>query len=275
MTADLSVLMSLYAKEKPEYVEACFQSLIQQTVKASEWVIVEDGPLTNELYSLLDFYEDKFPGLIKRVPLKSNRGLGLALRAGVPVCKNNLIARMDTDDISRKDRFQKQLSVFKRNPKLDICGSYISEFEGNPQNIVSQRRVPINEKQIRKYQKRRDAFNHMSVMYKKKAVLDAGNYQDCPLMEDSLLWVHMLQNKARCVNIPEPLVNARIGHEMYERRGGIGYLKKYFKGRKRILETGYISLVDFIYTMLVQIVVALSPSKIRGLVFKKVLHNSN
>ena len=101
--------MSLYIKEKPEYAQACFESLLKQTVQADEWVIVEDGPLTDELYALLDKYQKNYPGLIKRVPLEKNQGLGLALRAGVPKCRNELIARMDTDDIAREDRFEKRL----------------------------------------------------------------------------------------------------------------------------------------------------------------------
>ena len=82
--AELSVLMSLYIKEKPEYAKACFDSLLNQTVKADEWVIVEDGPLSKEMYDLLAEYENANPGLIKRIPFEKNQGLGLALRAGVP-----------------------------------------------------------------------------------------------------------------------------------------------------------------------------------------------
>ena len=133
---NFSVLMSIYIKEKPEYARACFESLERQTVKANEWVIVEDGPLTLELYSLLDEYEKKYPEIIKRVPLKENQGLGLALREGVLHCSNELVARMDTDDICREDRFELQLKEFEKNPELDICGSHIVEFEETKENIV-------------------------------------------------------------------------------------------------------------------------------------------
>ena len=166
-----SVLMSLYFKEKPEYARACFESLLAQTVKASEWVIVEDGPLTDELYALLDEYEAKCPGLIHRVPLKENVGLGKALREGILHCQNELIARMDTDDIAVSDRFEKQLALFEKNPDLDICGSHIKEFIDSTDNVVSERKVPTTHEEIAEYQKRRDSFNHMTVMYKKEAVL--------------------------------------------------------------------------------------------------------
>jgi glycosyltransferase involved in cell wall biosynthesis len=270
--ADLSVLMSLYFKEKPEYADACFQSLLRQTVQAGEWVVVEDGPLTDELYAVLDRYEKDYPGLIKRVPLPENRGLGLALQAGIPECSNEIIARMDTDDIAREDRFEKQLNEFLSDPELDICGSNIDEFEDAPDTIVASRNVPLNDAEIKKYQRRRDAFNHMTVMYKKKAVLDAGNYQSCPLMEDTYLWVRMMKNGVKCKNIGEPLVFARIGKGMFDRRGGWAYFKKYRAAFKMVYATGYISRWDYISVISVQFVVALVPRKLRGWIFKKMLH---
>ena len=270
--AELSVLMSIYIKEKPMYVKECFNSLLNQTEKADEWVIVEDGPLSEEMYGLLERYQNDYPGLIKRVPLEKNNGLGMALRAGVPECRNKLIARMDTDDIAREDRFEKQLELFKKCPDLDICGSNIDEFEDDPSIIVAKRTVPSKHEEIVRYQKKRDAFNHMTVMYKKQAVLDAGNYEPCPLMEDTYLWARMIMNGARCANIEEPLVYARIGRDMFERRGGWSYFKKYRSGKKQVLSTGFINYWDYLSTVAVQFIVALIPGKLRGFVFKSVLH---
>lgn len=269
---EFSVLMSLYKKEKAEYAEACFESLLRQSVPASEWVVVEDGPLTEELYSLLSKYQGDYPGLIKRVPLETNQGLGAALQAGIPECSNELIARMDTDDIARDDRFEKQLEMFALMPNLDICGSNIDEFEETPSIIVASRNVPVTHSEIIQYQKRRDAFNHMTVMYKKSAVVGAGNYQPCPLMEDTFLWARMIMNGAKCANVGEPLVFARIGKDMFARRGGWSYFKKYRKGRKMVLQTGLISRWDYYVTVAIQFIVALMPGKLRGWLFKKVLH---
>ena len=271
--AALSVLMSIYIKEKPEYVDECFKSLLEQTKRADEWVIIEDGPLSTEMYELLENYQKDYPELIKRVPLEKNQGLGLALRRGIPECRNELIARMDTDDIARCDRFELQLAEFEKDPLLDICGSQIDEFEDTPDHIVARRTVPILHDDILSYQKKRDAFNHMTVMYKKQSVLKAGNYEACPLMEDTYLWVRMMKDGAKCKNINQSLVYARIGKDMYERRGGWSYFKKYKEGRKRVYETGYISSWDYFYTILIQLAVALLPQKLRGIVFKKILHN--
>ena len=270
--APFSVLMSIYIKEKPEYVDECFKSLLQQTLTADEWVVVEDGPLSNEMYRLLDDYQLKYPGLIKRIIIKKNKGLGNALRVGILKCKNSIIARMDTDDIARSDRFEKQFALFKKNPQLDICGSNIDEFEGDKTNIVAKRRVPSKHCDIIRYQKKRDAFNHMTVMYRKKAVLKAGNYIPCPLMEDTYLWARMMMNGARCANINESLVYARIGEAMYERRGGWEYFKKYKSGREKVFNTGFISRYEYLYTISIQFLVAMVPSNVRGYIFKKILH---
>lgn len=264
--------MSLYIKEKPEYFDACMQSVLANTVQPNEIVIVLDGPITDELQEVLNKYVSKEPSLYKVVPLETNQGLGLALREGIQHCSNELVARADTDDICRKDRFELQLKEFEEDPELDICGSHIAEFDESPDTIVAKRIVPLDDKAIKKYQKRRDAFNHMTVMYKKSAVLSAGNYQSCLLMEDTLLWVNMLKNGAKAKNIDDFLVYARIGKDMYERRGGFKYCKKYKAGRKEVYKTGYISWWDYKSTVIIQFFVALMPNKLRGFVFKKMLH---
>lgn len=268
-----SVLMSLYINEKVEYAKACFDSLLAQTIPAAEWVIVEDGPLTEEMYDLLNKYEDENPGLIRRVPLEKNCGLGIALEKGVCECNYALIARMDTDDIARPDRFEKQLALFRNDSRLDICGSHVKEFEGTIKNVLSSRKVPLSDKDIKAYQKRRDAFNHMTVMFKKEAVLKAGNYQSCLLMEDSLLWVNMIMSGAKCANVDDYLVYARTGDRMFERRGGFDYYKKYKAGRKIIYKTGFISRWDYFYTIMVQFIVAVLPNKLRGWIYKKLLRS--
>lgn len=272
MGKKFSVLMSLYIKEKPEYLRECMESILNQTVLPDEIVIVKDGPLTEELEHVLEEYISLKPLLYTIVPLEKNVGLGLALAEGMHWCRNELVARMDTDDVCYVDRFEKQLAEFEKNSELDICGSHIVEFEDDISNIVACRKVPLSDGEIKEYQKKRDGFNHVTVMFKKSKVLEAGNYQSCMLMEDSLLWVNMILNGITSMNIDESLVLVRIGKDMYERRGGFSYFKKYYMGRKRIRETGYIGAWDYYSTLLVQLVVALIPNRLRGVIFKKVLH---
>ena len=270
-----SVLMSLYIKEKPEYFDECMKSILSNTVLPNEIVIVLDGPITDELRNVLNSYIDRYPELYKIVPLETNQGLGLALREGVLHCSNELIARMDTDDICRNDRFELQLNEFEENPNLDICGSHIAEFDETPEKIVARRIVPLDDKSIKKYSHKRDGFNHVSVMFKKSSVLKAGNYQSCLLMEDTLLWANMFNAGAVGKNIDDYLVYVRIGKDMYERRGGIKYFKKYKSGRKQVYKTGFISWWDYEYTLIIQFIVAILPNKLRGWVFKKMLHKGN
>lgn len=269
-----SVLMSIYVKEKPNYVVECFESLLKQTVPASEWVVVEDGPLTDEMYLLLDQYQEKYPDLINRVPLKKNMGLGLALREGITHCKYDLVARMDTDDICVPERFEIQLKEFVKNPNLDICGSYIKEFEGTVNHILSERIVPLTNDEICQYQKRRSAFNHMTVMFKKDSVLKAGNYEHAPLMEDDMLWTRMILAGCTGKNIDKYLVYARTGLDMIMRRGGWSYFKKYRNSRKKVYKLGLASYWDYLYTIMVQLVVALVPKKVRLFIFTKILRKN-
>lgn len=159
-----SVLMSLYKKEHPEYLRLALDSMLNQTVSPDEIVLVEDGPLTDELYAVVDAYKEH----LKLVVNEKNLGLGLALNAGLKVCQNEFVARMDTDDISKPDRCEKQLKRFEEKPELAIVGSYIDEFVGDPSNVVSQRRVPTDAEAIFNYAKRRSAFNHPAVMYTEK-----------------------------------------------------------------------------------------------------------
>lgn len=272
MTEKFSVLMSLYVKEKPEYFEECLKSVLDNTILPNEIVIVLDGPITDELTAVLDKYVNEQPELYKIVPLETNQGLGLALREGVIQCSNELIARMDTDDICRKNRFELQLKEFEQNQDLDICGSHIAEFDENPKIIVAKRIVPLGDKDIKKYQKKRDGLNHVTVMFKKTSVINAGNYQSCLLMEDTLLWANMFMNGATAKNIDDYLVYVRIGKDMYERRGGLKYYKKYKEGRKKVYKTGFISWWDYKCTLIVQFFVSILPNGIRGFVFKKILH---
>lgn len=271
MIKNFSVLMSIYYKEKPENLRECMESILQQTVKPAEIVLVEDGKLTDELYSEIERYKSQLGEVFKIIVNEENLGLGLSLAKGLKACKYELIARMDTDDICVKDRFEKQLKMFEENPKLELAGGQIEEFNDNISNVTGRRVVPTEQRDIYRYQRKRDAFNHMTVMYKKASVLAAGNYEHCLLMEDSLLWAKMIKLHSTMANHPDVLVYARTGNGLLERRGGLDYFRKYKKGRKLILKTGTISCSDYVFTVLAQLIVCLIPLRLREIVFKKIL----
>ena len=270
-----SVLMSVYYKEKPEFFDRALESVYNQTVKADEWVIVKDGAIPQELQDVIEKYRQYDGVNIKEVQLEENMGLGIALSKGIPECSNELIARMDTDDIAVPNRFELQLNEFEKNPELDLCGGQIIEFESDENTPVAERRVPLTHDEIVEFQKRRSAFNHMTVMYKKSKVLEAGNYKDCPLMEDDMLWVDMLLSGARCINVDEYLCRVRTNRDMIARRGGLKYYKKYKNARKMILNTGFISKKDYKKTNRIQFIVCIMPKWLRKFVFFNLLHKKN
>ncbi len=269
-----SVLMSIYEKENAQHARACFESLLAQTIPASEWVIVEDGSLTDDLYQLLDEYEKSYPKLIKRVLLEKNVGLGLALQAGIAHCTNKIVARMDTDDVCVTNRFEQQLKYFgldgQSGEMIDIVGGDIAEFNDSTDEIVAYRRVPQKDNDIKQYIKKRCPFNHMTVMFNKEAVERAGGYISWYYNEDYYLWIRMLQQKCSMANTGTVLVNARVGKDTYRRRGGLKYFKSEANLQKYMLDSKVINFSTYFVNVVKRFIVQLLiPGRLRGWVFKK------
>lgn len=222
--------MSLYIKEKPEYLKQAIQSMLNQTYQPDEIVIVKDGKITNELQIVLDEYKDRYPKTFNVVGYEKNKGLGLALEYGLKYCKNELIARMDTDDVAVKNRCEVQLDFLQKNPEITIVGGQIEEFMGEIDNIIGKRVVPEKHANIIKYMKKRCPFNHMTVMFRKQDVLDVGSYQDWHYNEDYYLWIRLVMAGKKFANLSDILVKVRVDMDMYQRRGG----KKYFVSERNI-----------------------------------------
>lgn len=267
-----SVLIPVYYKEKPEYFSEALASVIDQTLKPNEIVVVKDGPLTEELEEVISKFTNAYPGLFKIVTLETNRGLGIALAEGVKACSYELIARMDSDDISREDRFEKQIAEFEKDPNLDICGSQIADFEGSIENIVSNRRVPLMDAEIKRYQKKHSAFNHSSIMLKKSSVLKAGNYPPLRKMQDGLLYVALFLSGAKGMNLPDFLVYFRVGDDLYRRRGGIEYYRGVWQAGRMMKKLGYISSSDCFVFISSRFAVGILPMKVRSFLYRKILH---
>jgi glycosyltransferase involved in cell wall biosynthesis len=268
---NLSVLMSVYFKERPEFLKESIDSLLRQTLKPNEIVIVLDGQLTDELYGLLDEYKNEYPNLFKYVQLEQNQGLGKALEIGIKECRYDVIARMDSDDICHPDRFDKQINFLKNNPDVKVLGSWIGEFEENPQKIESIRKVPSNYEEIKEYAKTRCPLNHMTVVYWKEAVLKAGSYQTLMWNEDYYLWGRMLKNNIKIMNLPEILVYARAGADMFNRRGGFKYFNNEVILQKEFLKMDFINKKIFVKNILTRGAVRILPNSFRGFIYRKFL----
>ena len=212
-----SVLMSVYKKETPIFLKQALESVYYQTVRPSEIILIEDGPLTNELYEIVEEFNKICP-VLRVVKLRENYGLGEALRVGVEKCKYEYIFRADTDDICVQDRFEKQLKFMLENKDVDVLGTNIAEFKDSIQENMRLKKMPINN-EINKYIIKRNPLNHMTVCMRKEAVLKAGNYQSLQYLEDYYLWIRMFLLKMKIQNINETLVYARIGNGFEKRRG--------------------------------------------------------
>lgn len=266
-----SVLMSLYYKEKPEWLEYSIDSMMKQTVKCDEFVLVEDGPLTEELDEVVNKYLKAYPNIFKIIKIEKNGGLGPALKLGVENCKNEYIARMDSDDYSIPTRIEQQFKIFEKYPELGLVGSNVEEFEGNIKNINCHVVLPEKHDDIYKFSKKRCPFRHPSLLYKKSAVLKANNYREFYLCEDYDLYVRMLTTGCKCYNVQEFLVYMRIGSDFYKRRGGWRYMKTILKFKNEQLSTGYFSMFDYIKSTIPHIIVCLVPNKLRDWIYRNLL----
>lgn len=271
---DFSVLISVYRNDKPEFVRRAIESVTtEQTVKPSEVILMIDGPVPDKLRITIEELALNNP-VIKPQWQAVNRGLGKVLEEGLLLCSHELVARMDADDIALPERFEKQLCYMELNPDVAVVGGQISEFINSPENVVAYRKVPLTPDECRKYFRDRDPVNHMTVMFRKSAVLDVGNYQSWHLDEDTFLWGRLLEKNYKIANIPDILVNVRVGKEMYARRGGW----KYFKSDAGILtwklKHGLTGYTRFAYNYAIRFIVqVLMPNTLRAWIFQKFLRN--
>ena len=267
-----SVLMSVYHKEKPEFLIQSMDSIYNQTIKTNDFVLICDGPLNEELDKAIELEKEKFGDILNVVRLPENKGLGNALRVGVEICKNELIARMDSDDISKRDRCEKQLRVFNENEGVSVVGGWIEEFTDTIEVINSMRVVPETNKEIIEFSKFRSPFNHPTVMYKKNDVLKAGNYRsDIRNTQDYYLWIDMLTKGYKGYNIQESLLWMRANSNLFKRRAGKEYLKLQINLLNIMKERKYISNFQYIKSFTLRTLSSLAPNWLRKLMFKKVL----
>jgi len=265
-----SVLMSLYKNEKKEYLSLALDSILNQTVPPDEITIVKDGVLTSELDAVLDEYSKK-SNLFNIVGYEENRGLGFALNYGLKHCRNELVARMDTDDIAKPDRCEKQLKVFEQNSALSLLGSSVDEFYTNPEHVVSRRVVPTTHKEIYDFAKRRSAFNHPTVMFKRSKVLELGGYNNLRRNQDVDLFGRMLHSGLIAENIEESLLYFRSNDELAKRRKSWENTKSYIDTIKKFWKMGYSSFGDFAIVAVAQTGMFLMPVKLQHWVYKRFL----
>lgn len=268
MTDRYSVLMCVYHKENPKYFTLAIESMLYQTIPTDDFVLVCDGALTDALDNVIKKFVLLYPDIFHVFRLDKNVGLGNALRQGVHFCKHELIARMDSDDISIPERCEILLSEFDRDSTLSLCGGQIAEFEDDPKQITGMRTVPLIHKEIIRFSKKRNPMNHVTVMFKKQAVIDAGNYQEVHLAEDYYLWIRMFMDDKKAANVDEVLVYVRTGMDMYQRRGGFSYAKSLCQMQTILFQLHYIDIFRYLLNCIIRSTVYLLPCSWRARIYK-------
>ena len=262
----VSVLMSIYVKEKPEYLKAAMDSVLNQTYPIDEIMLIEDGPLTEELYALIHDYQSKHAN-IRTFAFEQNQQLGRALAKGVELCRNELVARMDTDDIAMPDRIEKQVAYMEEHPEVHVLGGAIREFndEGTTDRV---KLMPKTQEEIVEYVKVRNPLNHMTVMFRRSAILEVGNYKHFPFLEDYSLWSRMLSKGYQIRNLDEILVRARTSMALVKRRSGWAYYKDFSKLRKFQYELGLLKPLEYVKTSIGTFVILMLPGSLKALLYK-------
>lgn len=262
----LSVLVPIYYKENPQHVAECFDSLARQIRRADEIVLVEDGPLTAELYEVIDHIAATMPEL-RRVQLPEHTELGHVLAVGIEHCTGELVARMDSDDISHPERFAIEEEYLMQHPDISVVGSWVDEFVEHPDQIISTRCVPENHADILKFAHYRNPINHPSAMFRRQDVIETGNYQTFFYFEDYALWCRMLLQGKKFHNLQQSLLSFRSGYDMFDRRGGWNYIESELKFQKFLFHTGFCRIDQFLLNVFLRTTTRILPIRLRHWVY--------
>lgn len=263
-----SVLMSTYYKDNRDFLVLSIESMLNQTIPPEEFIIVKDGKVSIEVEELIFHYQELYPNLFTIISLEQNVGLGLALNEGLKISRNELIARMDSDDISLPERCELQLKKFKEDQDLVIVGSYVDEFFDNPQKPISTRAVPQSYQDIKKFAKRRSPFNHPTVMYKKSKVLAIGGYSNLRRNQDVDLFGRMIFNNYKACNINKSLLLFRSDSNLMKRRKSWQNTILYIKVIKKFWKLGFSSFWDLLIVTISQLIVFIMPSWMQAKIYK-------
>ncbi|WP_288739223.1 glycosyltransferase [uncultured Rheinheimera sp.] len=259
-----SVLMSVYIKEKPEYLASALDSLVAQTMAPAEVVIVEDGPITAELKAVIESYRAKLP--IKSAVSEKNQGLAKALNFGLTFCSYDLVARMDTDDIALPQRFTVQVDFMQQHPDIALSSAYIEEWDDNMEHLLFVKTLPLEHERLKEFVKFRSPMSHPVVIFRKDAVLSVGGYPNI-YPEDYPLWCTMISAGYKAANIPQVLLRMRAGNGMMSRRGP-KFLKGYLQTYRLMYDLKLITLPRLVINSIIQSAIRYSPAFLLRLLYK-------
>lgn len=270
MTEKLSLLLPVWAGDRPDFLSEAFRSTVdEQTRRPDHVVIVRDGPVAPELTARIAELVASSPVPVDVVELERNVGLGPALDAGLEACRHDVVARMDADDISLPHRFAVQMPIIEAG--CDLVGSGLIEFGRHADDVVGTRTPPTDPADILARSRFADPFNHPTVVYRRDLVRSVGGYTDFALMEDYLLWAKMIVAGARVANVAEPLVRYRVGSGAYARRGGRAQLRAELSIQWRFRRLGFTTPAQFVRNVAVRGGYRLMPESLRRMAYRKVI----
>ena len=265
---EFSLLLPVYGGDDPSFVRLAFTSSVdEQTLPPSEVVIVQDGPVPDALASELARIERESPVPVRIVRLDENRGLTEALNAGLDACTFPVVARMDSDDVSVADRFEKQWALLSQG--FDLVGTGMAEFEADPSVTVAERIPPTGAARIRDHARTHNPFNHPTMMYRVAALDAVGRYEPFGKMEDYWLGVRLIASGARVENIAEPLVKYRVGAGAFARRGGWQEAKTEWALQREMLRMGFVTRGQYLRNVVVKGVYRLMPASVKRVLFRR------
>lgn len=276
MTSDtpISVLIPVHHTETPAHLDTALASIFDQTHLPAEVVVVQDNTEpAPKLNAVIERWKDTNPDILQTIPIDMDHTLGGALQSGLKQCSNNFVARMDSDDIARPSRLERQLKFISTHPNVDAVGSYIAEFDKDPEQPHGTRTVPCKPEILERKAQFRCPMNHPSVLFRKSAVLAVGGYSDRSTVEDYDLWARLLTNGSTLANIPEVLVDVRADQSLYRRRGGFIYAKREFLFQRELLSMGFISLPIFCFNLMLRLPLRFLPNSIRESLYSAYLRN--
>lgn len=267
-----SVLMSVYKNDDPGFLARALRSIYEdQTVKPDEIVVVFDGPLTDELYAVLNEFRVGKENVVNYYPQEENHGLGEALRIGSEKCTCDYILRMDSDDISDPHRFERQIAYVENHPDIDVLGTDIAEFNTSLDENMRVRSCPEHHDDIVRMGKKRNPMNHVSVCMKKAALEKCGGYKTLLLLEDYYLWLNMIAAGCKLANIHESLVYVRVGNGFDSKRGSKERITGWKTLQDFMLEHGMINKKEAMMNMLYIRAFVNTPSGVKKVLYEKLL----
>lgn len=266
-----SVILPIYIKVDFYTFQKSFNSIINQTLKPDEILIIFDGPIKKKIDIFLKIQKKKY-SFIRIINFKKNYGLGHVLNYAVKKCNYEYIARCDADDISKKNRFKKQIKFLIRYPKVDVLGTNIIELFNN--KFYSKKKMPCNHDNIIKQLNFRNPINHSSVIFKKKKLVQSGNYKEMFYFEDYYMWFRMVKKGCYFKNMSEYLVYMNVDENFYNRRTGLKYFKYYLVFLKRLYKEKNINILIFFLCLLIRSPIILINKNFLKYIYQKVLRNN-